>query len=74
VAGAATPPVEAAGAALAAAESAVGVAAAGAALGVAAAVVSVAGCFSPPHAPRMVALAMSAIPWNRMCGKASKWT
>jgi hypothetical protein len=30
------------------------------------AVVSAAGVFSPPQAPRMVALARSAIPWNRI--------
>jgi hypothetical protein len=49
-------------------ESAAGAAVAGAALVVAAAaVVSVAAGLSlPPHAPRMVALARSAIPWNRI--------
>jgi hypothetical protein len=34
--------------------------------GVAVAVVSVAGVFTPPQAPRMVALARRAIPWNRI--------
>ena len=58
-----------------AAESVVGVVvAAGVVAGVAAAaLVSAAGVFSPPQAPRMAALVRSAIPWN-LFSEGLLWT